>query len=105
MQIDLNTTDISSIPFCKECKHYRRDWSGVFFDWGHRFGKCGRPQNTPEEVELNLLSGKIIQNKKGLPHAEIERKFDLKDHCGLEGKFFEPKTPAGLVKLLKRKNF
>jgi hypothetical protein len=100
-----NDVNVKAIPFCIECQYYKRDWSGIIFSWGHKFGKCARPKTGAEPVEVDLVSGKVKKKKITNPHAEIERKFDLKDHCGPDAKYFTPKNSTGTLKLLQREQF
>lgn len=67
------------IKFCKDCRWVKGGW------FSYRYAKCVRPSF------LSFVTGKSEEEH----YAETERMRGfsvLKDHCGPEAKFFEPKS-------------
>jgi len=69
------------LPLCKDCKHY---WPT---------GCCGRPTGP------NLVYGGfcVLGDRCGR-----ERNSQCKDACGPSGKYFEPKPPGLVQRILTR---
>lgn len=104
IEVDGNT-DITTITFCTECKHYHRSLSDLFFLQGHKYGKCHRPDGAEPTQEVDLISGRVKVKQPDVKFASIERKYEHNNGCGPDAKHFTPKNKFGTFKLIKRQNF
>ena len=64
------------IRLCKDCKHYRKDWSARFTGFGDTFDLCLHP----------LVTGNVVTGKNNGRYCDSERKFHK---CGMDGKLWE----------------
>lgn len=92
---------MTDIPLCKDCKHFRRDWSWYKFfmfpvvgqvamlfplvwknnyRWSYEYAKCARTG----KPELDLINPNL-QSESTMSFCSTQRKYS----CGPEGKFFE----------------
>jgi len=89
---------------CKDCKHSFRSWS-EFPQWGNgQEYKC-KLSYTAELIKLDPVIGPIKQaayyERCSLARATRFTKDVKEDHCGPEGKLWEPKHKKDLFKYIK----
>jgi hypothetical protein len=66
------------MKLCKDCKHYKRDWSARITGFGDTFDLCLHP----------LVTGNVVTGKTDGKYCDHTRKFY---GCGMEGKYWEAK--------------
>ena len=66
------------IKLCKDCKHYKRDWSARFIGLEDKFDLCLHP----------LVTGNVVTGKTDGRYCDSMRKYH---GCGMEAKYFEAK--------------
>jgi len=66
------------IKLCKDCKHYKKDWSARITGFGDTFDLCLHP----------LVTGNVVTGKTDGRYCDNVRKFY---GCGMEGKYWEAK--------------
>ena len=67
---------MTEIRLCKDCKYYKRDWSGHLTGYGDTFDLCLHP----------LVTGNVVTGKHNGRYCDGERKFH---ECGYDGKLWE----------------
>ena len=69
---------MTDIKLCKDCKHYKKDWSEHLTGGGDRFDTCHNPV-----LSENLVTGKV----KGGRYCSFMRMYG--GGCTPEGKYWE----------------
>lgn len=73
---------MTDLKLCKDCKHYKRDWSARITGFGDTFDLCLNP----------ALTGNVVTGRFNGKYCDMMRRNYA--GCGEEGKYFEPKrTP------------
>jgi hypothetical protein len=67
---------MTDIKLCKDCKHYKRDWSARITGFGDTFDLCLHP----------ALTGNLVTAKNNGRYCDSMRKYH---ECGMEGKLWE----------------
>jgi hypothetical protein len=67
---------MTEIKLCKNCKHYKRDWSARITGFGDTFDLCVHP----------LVTGNVVTGKTDGRYCCTTRKYH---ECGYEGKLWE----------------
>jgi hypothetical protein len=82
------------VVYCQDCKHVRpSSWfDPAGFGDRYRFARCTSPH----------LGGQTLVSRGGTDENEfcsVQRtKYETIDTCGREGRYFEPKRPAGVTR-------
>lgn len=87
--------------FCKDCKHYRRDYIATIFRMSN-LDLCRRDRATAP-VSVNLVTGTKSKLKVKDRFASTERRYNDDDSCGTRGKFWAPRRKTDLFKLFHKK--
>ena len=66
------------IRLCKDCKHYKRDWSARITGFGDTFDLCVHP----------LVTGNFVTGKSNGRYCDTTRRFH---ECGIIEKLWEAK--------------
>ena len=66
------------IRLCKDCKHYKKDWSAHITGSGDRFDVCVHP----------IVTGNVVTGKSNGYYCDTIRRFHK---CGYDGKLWEAK--------------
>jgi len=64
------------IRLCKDCKHYKKDWSSHIIGSGDKFDVCLHP----------LVTGNVVTGKHHGYYCDTIRRFH---ECGMDGKLWE----------------
>lgn len=75
---------------CKDCRHARPDNNPIFWITRERwnFARCARKD---DRVTASPITGKLSKPERDFCSAQRLCLPALSDHCGFEGRFFEPK--------------
>ena len=68
---------MTDIKLCKNCKHYKRDWSARITGFGDTFDLCLHP----------ALTGNVVTGKFNGRYCDTARNYGIL--CGMEGKYWE----------------
>lgn len=81
----------SMIHYCKDCKWFKNKFIDRIM-FGYRYGICNRPDvQEKERLAIVLVTGKYPDSD--MP-AKVERTdYEMLDHCGTQGKYWEEKNP------------
>ena len=67
---------MTDIKLCKDCKHYKRDWSARITGFGDTFDLCLHP----------ALTGNVVTGKFNGRYCDSARRYH---ECGPEGRYWE----------------
>lgn len=93
--------DQEHLLFCKDCKHYRRDYVATIFCMDN-IDRCRRDRETAL-VNIDLVTGVQSKTKVKDRFASTERKYNDGNSCGTHGKFWSPRRKTDLFKLFHKK--